>query len=40
MKRVPIVKDSEYLREIFDGFPVLFVKDFCDITEDLLKEND
>lgn len=40
MKRVPIVKDSEYLREIFNGFPVLFVKDFCDITESFLKEND
>lgn len=40
MRRVPIVKDSKYLRKIFDGFPVLFVKDFRDVDENLLKEND
>jgi hypothetical protein len=40
MRRVPIVEDSEYLREIFKDFPVLFVSKFTDITEDLLKSND
>ena len=40
MRRVPIVKDSEYLREIFKDYPVLFVNDFCDVTEELLNEND
>jgi NAD+ synthase len=40
MRRVPIVKDSKYLREIFKGFPVLFVNDFCDVTEKLLLENE
>ncbi len=40
MRRVPVVKDSKYLREIFKDFPVLFVRDFCDITEELLKDND
>lgn len=40
MGRVPIVKDSEYLRTIFKGLPVLFVKSFSDVTEELLIEND
>ena len=39
MRRVPIVKESVYLREIFKGFPVLFVKDFADVSEKLLIEN-
>lgn len=39
MKRVPIVIDSAYLREIFKDFPVLFVKSFETITEDLLLQN-
>jgi hypothetical protein len=40
MRRVPIVVDSEYLRYIFKNIPVLFVKSFLDITEDLLVQND
>jgi len=40
MKRVPVVQDSEYLRKIFDGIPVLFVKSFSDVTEKFLVEND
>jgi hypothetical protein len=40
MKRVPIVEDSEYLRKIFEGIPVLFVKTFLEVTEDLLINND
>jgi hypothetical protein len=39
MKRVPIVIDSNYLRNVFDGLPVLFVKDWNDITEELLLNN-
>jgi hypothetical protein len=40
MRRVPIVKDSVYYREIFKGLPVLYVKSYFDVTEDLLIEND
>jgi hypothetical protein len=40
MRRVPIVIDSPYLRKIFDGIPVLFVKSFLDINQDLLIKND
>jgi hypothetical protein len=40
MKRVPIVKDSIYLRTIFKGLPILFVKEFNEISENLLLEND
>jgi hypothetical protein len=39
MKRVPIVKNCEYLRFIFKGFPVLFVNDFSEVTEELLINN-
>lgn len=40
MRRVPIVKRSEYLIEIFGSMPVLMVDSFFDITEKLLIEND
>lgn len=40
MKRVPIVIDSEYLRTVFKGIPVLFVEKFTDVTEDLLIKNE
>lgn len=40
MKRVPIVIDSEYMRKIFEGFPVLFVNDFTEVTKDFLKKHD
>jgi len=39
MRRVPIVLDSPYLRTIFDGLPVLFVKSWNEITENLLLSN-
>lgn len=39
MRRVPIVQDSPYLREIFKGIPVLFVNDLKYITERLLIDN-
>lgn len=40
MKRVPIFKDHPYLREMFKDFPALFVKEFEDVTEQLLLDND
>jgi hypothetical protein len=35
MRRVPIVKDSPYLRKIFEGVPVLFVNSVLDVSVDL-----
>ena len=40
MRRVPVMKDHPYFRELMRGFPVLFVNDWSDITSELLKEND
>lgn len=40
MRRVPVVQDSPYLREIFKGIPVLFVDNLLNITEQLLIDND
>lgn len=40
MRRVPIVIDSEYLRNVFKNIPVLFVKNFTEITEELLNKNE
>ncbi len=40
MRRVPIVKDTPYLREIFKDIPVLFIDDLINITEQLLIDND
>lgn len=40
MRRVPVVKRTEYLEKIFEGIPVLFVDSFLDITEKLLEDND
>jgi hypothetical protein len=40
MKRVPIVKRCKYLEHMFKDFPVLFVDDFSEITEELLRENE
>lgn len=39
MRRVPVFKDHPYLREMFKDFPAMFVKDFDEVTEELLKEN-
>lgn len=36
MRRVPVMKDHPYFRELMKGFPVLFVKDWRDVTRDLL----
>ncbi len=40
MRRVPVVIRSEYLEKIFEGFPVLMVNDFTEVTEELLEKND
>lgn len=40
MRRVPVMKEHPYFRELMKGFPVLFVKDWSDITVNLLEEND
>lgn len=40
MRRVPVMKDHPYFRRLMKGFPVLFVKDWSDITEQLLKDNE
>lgn len=39
MRRVPIIKKNDFLTNLFDGIPVLFVEDFNDVTESLLNEN-
>lgn len=40
MRRVPVMKDHPYFRRLMKGFPVLFVKDWPEVTEQLLKDND
>lgn len=40
MGRVPVFKRHPYLEEMFKEFPVLFVGDFNEVTEELLKAND
>ncbi len=39
MKRVPVVLRSPYLEKMFDKFPVLFVNDWSEVTEELLIKN-
>lgn len=40
MRRVPVFKRHPYLEEMFKDFPVLFVDEFEDVTEELLLAND
>jgi len=40
MRRVPVFRDWPYYRRLMQGFPVLFVKEWSDITPQLLKDND
>jgi hypothetical protein len=40
LRRVPVVRDFPYFRRMMQDFPVLFVKEWSDITEKLLKDND
>lgn len=39
LRRVPVMKDHPYFRKLMEGFPVLFVKDWDEITEELLTDN-
>jgi hypothetical protein len=40
LKRVPVMKKHRYLEKLFEGFPVLFVDNYGQITEELLKNNE
>jgi hypothetical protein len=40
LKRVPIMKKHKYLEKLFEGFPVLFVENYNQVTENLLIENE
>jgi hypothetical protein len=40
MRRVPIMKKHPYLQELFKDYPVLFVDDFVEVTEEMLVDND
>ena len=40
MRRVPVMKTHPYLEKLFEGYPVLFVNDYIEVTEELLKDND
>lgn len=39
MKRVPVMKRHPYLEVLFEDYPVLFVNDYSEITEELLIAN-
>jgi ABC-type antimicrobial peptide transport system permease subunit len=38
--RVPVMKKHPYLQELYKNYPVLFVDQYTDVTEELLKNND
>ena len=40
MKRVPVMKKHPYLEKLFENYPVLFVDDYSQVTEELLINND
>ena len=40
MRRVPIMKRHSYLEKLYEDYPVLFVDDYCQVTEQLLLDND
>lgn len=40
MRRVPVMKLSPYFTRLMQGFPVLFVSEWSDITRELLEKND
>lgn len=39
MRRVPIMKRHPYLEELFKEYPILFVDDYAEVTEELLEKN-
>ena len=40
MRRVPVMKRHPYLEVLFKDYPVLFVNDYSEVTEELLIDND
>ena len=40
MRRVPVMKKHPYLEVLFKDYPVLFVNDYSEVTEELLKQHD
>jgi len=36
---VPVVEDTKYLRKLYSGYPVLFVRDFKEVDSALLLDN-
>lgn len=40
LKRVPIMKNNQYLRELYKEYPILWVNDYDDISKTLLIENE
>lgn len=40
MRRVPVFKRHPYLEQMFKDFPALFVHDYSEVTEELLKYNE
>lgn len=42
MNRVPVLIDHPYMRDLFEwmDYPALFVKDYSEVTKELLEEND
>lgn len=40
MRRVPVMKKSTYFARLMDGFPVLFIDQWSDITQELLEQSD
>lgn len=40
MRRVPVLEDHPYKREVFKDFPVLYVNDYSEVTEELLIKNE
>jgi hypothetical protein len=40
MRRVPVMIKHPYMQELYKDFPVLWVNDFAEVTEELLKDND
>jgi hypothetical protein len=39
MRRVPVMKKNKYLEYLFGDYPVLFVDEYLDVTEDLLNSS-
>jgi hypothetical protein len=40
MRRVPVMKRHPYLEVLFKDYPVLFVNDYSEVTEEFLIAND